>query len=482
MMKDASIDLRKISDTLFEIPRSGGMRVPGRIYADEKLMNAIRGEGGLTQVMNVAHLPGIVGYSLAMPDIHWGYGFPIGGVAATDPDEGGVVSPGGVGYDINCGVRLCLTRLTVEEVRPRIEKIVSRMFSNIPCGVGSEGAIPRVSMKELEMVMTKGARWAIEHGYGHKGHLDNIEDGGCIPGADPSAVSARARERGLEQVGTLGSGNHFAEIDVVDQIYHPAAAQAFGIAVGQIAVMIHTGSRGFGYQICDDYLKILGRAMQKYEIKLPDRQLACAPVVSEEGRSYLAAMACAANFAWANRQTIQHLAEKSLIEGMGSSPRDVGLRLLYDVCHNVAKIEEHDVGGKLRRLCVHRKGATRAHLPRGQRADWPNGQPVIVPGDMGSASFLCVGTERSLAETFGSTCHGAGRVLSRTAARAKFGGRDLVNELANEGITVMAKGRGTLSEEMRGAYKDVTLVVDVMDRSGISRKVARLRPIGVIKG
>jgi tRNA-splicing ligase RtcB (3'-phosphate/5'-hydroxy nucleic acid ligase) len=482
MNKDASIELRKISDTLFEIPKSGGMRVPGRIYADEKLLSAIRGEGGLTQVMNVAHLPGIVGYSLAMPDIHWGYGFPIGGVAATDPAEGGVISPGGVGYDINCGVRLCPTRLTVDEVRPRIEKIVARLFSNIPCGVGSEGAIPRVSTKELEQVMTKGARWAIEHGYGHKGHLDNIEDAGCIPGADPSTVSARARERGLEQVGTLGSGNHFAEIDVVDQIYHPEAARAFGIEVGQIAVMIHTGSRGFGYQICDDYLKVLGRAMQKYGIHLPDRQLACAPVESDEGRAYLAAMACAANFAWANRQTIQHLAEKSLIEGMEASPRDVGLRLLYDVCHNVAKLEEHDVEGKTRRLCVHRKGATRAHLPRGQKGDWPHGQPVIIPGDMGSESYLCVGTERSLAETFGSTCHGAGRVLSRTAARAKFGSRDLVGELAREGITVMAKGRGTLSEEMRGAYKNVGQVVDVMDRAGVSRKVARLRPIGVIKG
>jgi tRNA-splicing ligase RtcB (3'-phosphate/5'-hydroxy nucleic acid ligase) len=482
MGKDEPVELKKIHDTLFEIPRSGGMRVPGRIYADEALLNSIRGEGGLTQVKNVAHLPGIVGYSLAMPDIHWGYGFPIGGVAATDPAQGGVISPGGVGYDINCGVRLCATALTVDEVRPRIERVVARLFSNIPCGVGSEGAIPAVSKKELDRVMLKGAAWAVEQGYGHRGHLEYIEEQGCLGGADPSFVSERAHERGREQIGTLGSGNHFAEIDVVDRIYHPQAAQEFGLEEGGIAVLIHTGSRGFGYQICDDYLRVLGRAMQRYDIHLPDRQLACAPVDSEEGRAYLAAMACAANFAWANRQTIMHLAEKSLIEGMERSPRDVGMRLIYDVCHNVAKFETHDVDGRPRRLCVHRKGATRAHVPVGQKSPWDCGQPVIVPGDMGTESFLCIGTDRSLVETFGSTCHGAGRVLSRTAAKAKFGKRDLVRELAEDGITVMAKGRGTLAEEMRGAYKEVGRVVDVMDRAGISRKVARLRPIGVIKG
>jgi len=481
-MKDEAIEIRKVHDYLFEIPKSGGMRVPGRIYADERLLNAVRGEGGLTQVQNVAHLPGIVGYSLAMPDIHWGYGFPIGGVAATDPEEGGVISPGGVGYDINCGVRLCATRLTAAEVRPRIERVVACLFSNIPCGVGSEGAIPRVSAPELDRVMTKGARWAIERGYGRLEHLEATEEHGCLAGADPSEVSQRARERGQEQVGTLGSGNHFVEIDVVDEIFRAEAAEEFGIEEGQIAVLIHTGSRGFGYQICDDYLKILGRAVVNYGIQLPDRQLACAPIHSKEGRSYLAAMACAANFAWANRQTIQHLAEKSLIEGMGRSSREVGLRLIYDVCHNVAKFEDHEIGGRLRRLCVHRKGATRAHMPRGQRAPYNCGQPVIVPGDMGTESYLCVGTERSLVETFGSTCHGAGRVMSRTAAKARFGKRDLVRELAEDGITVMAKGRGTLAEEMRGAYKDVGHVVEVMEQAGISRKVARLRPIGVIKG
>jgi tRNA-splicing ligase RtcB len=481
-MKEGAIHLEKIHDALFEIPRSGGMRVPGRIYADERMIAQIQGEGGLTQVMNVAHLPGIVGYSLAMPDIHWGYGFPIGGVAATDPAEGGVISPGGVGYDINCGVRLCATRLTASDVKPRISTLVARLFSNIPCGVGSEGAIPRVTQRDLDHLMTRGARWAIERGYGRKEHLDSIEEHGCLAGADPSKVSARARERGLEQVGTLGSGNHFTEIDVVDRLFHLEAAREQGLEEGQIVVLIHTGSRGFGYQVCDDYLKVMGRAMQRYDIRLPDRQLACAPVESEEGRDYLAAMACAANFAWANRQTIQHLAEKALMEGMERGPADVGLRLVYDVCHNVAKMEIHEVDGRARRLCVHRKGATRAHPPRGQASPWRYGQPVIVPGDMGTESYFCVGTERSLSETFGSTCHGAGRVLSRTAAKKKFGGRDLVRELAGDGITVMARGRGTLAEEMRGAYKDVGHVVDVMERAGISKKVARLRPIGVIKG
>jgi len=476
------VELRKVHDALFEIPQTGEMKVPGRIYADEKLIAQMRDEGGLTQVRNVAQLPGIVGYSLAMPDIHWGYGFPIGGVAATDPAEGGVISPGGVGYDINCGMRLCATRLNVAAVRPRIEKLVSRLFANIPCGVGSEGAIPRVSKKDLEAVMTKGALWAIQKGYGRREHLESTEEGGCLAGADPSMVSERAVERGVTQLGTLGSGNHFVEIDVVDRIYHPGAAQEFGIEEGQIAVLIHTGSRGFGYQICDDYLRVLSRATQKYGILLPDRQLACAPVESEEGRAYLAAMACAANFAWANRQTMQHLIEQSLIEGMECSPNEVGLRLIYDVCHNIAKLEMHEVEGKLRRLCVHRKGATRAHPPRGQPSPWRYGQPVIVPGDMGSESFFCVGTERSLDETFGSTCHGAGRVMSRTAAQKQFRGRDLVRELAQDGITVLAKGRGTLAEEMRGAYKEVSRVVDVMEQAGITKKVARLRPIGVIKG
>jgi tRNA-splicing ligase RtcB len=446
------------------------------------LLDEARDEGGIQQVMNVAHLPGIVGFSMAMPDIHWGYGFPIGGVAATDPEEGGVISPGGVGYDINCGVRLCSTRLTEAQLLPKIETVVAEMFRRVPCGVGSSGAIAKVAKKELDRVMTRGAAWAIEHGYGRPEHLDATEDHGCIPGADPSTVSERARERGLAQIGTLGSGNHFLELGVIEEIFHEEAAAEFGLEKGGITLLIHTGSRGFGYQVCDDYLKVMGQAVRKYGIQLPDRQLACAPVDSAEGQAYLKAMACAANFAWANRQTIMALAEEALLASLGMGPRDLGLRLVYDVSHNIAKLEEHAVGGRTRRLCVHRKGATRAHVPRGEQAPSRFGQPVIVPGDMGTRSYLCLGTEHSLAETWGSSCHGAGRVLSRTAARKKFAGRDLIGELKQEGITVMAEGRGTVSEEMRGAYKDVSRVVGVMESAGISTRVARMRPVGVIKG
>ncbi len=476
------MELQRIHDNLWEIPRHGGMRVPGRIYADRQLLDDVRDEGGIQQVINVAHLPGIVGYSMAMPDIHWGYGFPIGGVAATDPEQGGVISPGGVGYDINCGVRLCSTRLTRDQVVPRVEAVVAELFRKVPCGVGSSGAIARVAKKDLDRVMIRGAAWAVEQGYGRAEHLEATEDHGCIPGADPSMVSERARERGLEQIGTLGSGNHFLELGVVEEIYHPEAAAEFGLETGGITFLIHTGSRGFGYQVCDDYLRVMSQAVRRYKIELPDRQLACAPVSSSEGQGYLAAMACAANFAWANRQTIMALAEQAILTSLGIGPRDLGMRLIYDVSHNIAKLEEHLVGGKPRQLCVHRKGATRAHVPRGSKDPYRYGQPVIVPGDMGTHSYLCVGTANSLEETWGSSCHGAGRVLSRTAARKKFGGRDLIGELKAEGITVMAEGRGTVAEEMRGAYKDVSRVVNVMEQAGISRRVARLRPLGVIKG
>jgi tRNA-splicing ligase RtcB len=417
-----------------------------------------------------------------MPDIHWGYGFPIGGVAATDPREGGVISPGGVGYDINCGVRLCVTPFVVEEVQPHIEAIVTKLFQAIPCGVGSEGGIGRVTRKELDQVMVEGAGWSIRRGLGRKEHLEATEERGQMAGADPGAVSERARERGLAQLGTLGSGNHFVEVEKVTEILDHQVAGALGLREGDVTLLIHTGSRGFGYQICDDYLKVMRRGTDRYQIALPDRQLACVPVESEEGRAYLSAMAAAANFAWANRQAIQGLAEEALAQGMGVSAHRARLRLIYDVCHNVAKMENHRLGGTERRLCVHRKGATRAHVPRGQKSPWSFGQPVIVPGDMGTASYLCVGTEKSLDETFGSTCHGAGRVLSRTAARKKFAGRDLIRELRDDGITVMARGRGTLAEEMRGAYKDVAEVVETMEKAGISRRVARLEPIGVIKG
>ncbi|MFN8547062.1 MAG: RtcB family protein [Candidatus Eisenbacteria bacterium] len=476
------MELKRVHDYLWEIPKSGGMRVPGRIYASHSLLDQIRNEGGLQQVMNVAHLPGIVGYSLAMPDIHWGYGFPIGGVAATDPTEGGVISPGGVGYDINCGVRLCVAPITAAEVKPKIERVVTRLFQKVPCGIGSEGGIGKIGGKELDQVMRRGARWSIDRGYGHVNDLEHTEERGCLPEADPTMISERARERGLGQIGTLGSGNHFVELEVVEEIFLPEVASELGIEIGGLTVLIHTGSRGFGYQVCDDYLRVMARGAEKHRYELPDRQLACVPVNSEDGQAYWKAMSAAANFAWANRQAIMGLAEEALQEALGMTPHDMRLRLIYDVCHNVAKMETHRVDGVDRRLCVHRKGATRAHFPRGQRSPWSFGQPVIVPGDMGTASYLCVGTERSLEETWGSTCHGAGRVLSRSAAKRKFAGRDLIGELRDDGITVMARGLATVAEEMRGAYKDVSQVVDVMDHAGISRKVARLRPIGVIKG
>ncbi len=482
MTGDSPVELLQVRDYLWEIPREGGMRVPGRVFATAAMIEQVRSEGGLEQVRNVAHLPGIVGYSLAMPDIHWGYGFPIGGVAATDPAQGGVISPGGVGYDINCGVRSLTTQLLLSDVAGKLETMVQAMFHHIPTGVGSAGAIDRVSHKSLDEVMVKGAGWAVAQGYGSAADLEHTEEGGCLPGADPQAVSARARERGREQLGTLGSGNHFAEIDVVEEIYHDDAAAEFGLRRNQIVVQIHTGSRGFGHQVCDDYLKVMARAIRRYSIELPDRQLACAPVESEEGGQYLAAMACAANYAWANRQTIMALAERALTEALRIGPRELGLRLLYDVCHNIAKLETHDVTGQMRRLCVHRKGATRAFPPPGTANPWRLGQPVLVPGDMGSESFICLGCREALALTFGSTCHGAGRVMSRRRAVQHFRGRDLISEMREKGILVMAKERGTVAEEMTDAYKDVSEVVGVMHQAGISLRVARLRPLAVIKG
>lgn len=476
------ISLNRIDEHLWEVPREGAMRVPGRVYMNEAMVDHVRNEGGLAQVRNVAHLPGIVGYSLAMPDIHWGYGFPIGGVAATDPAAGGVISPGGVGYDINCGVRAVTTGIQIADVRDKLERMLHALFHHIPTGVGSSGAIENVPRKTLHHVMEKGARWAIEQGYGSQTDLERTEEGGCLAGADPSMVSERAHERGREQLGTLGSGNHFVEIDVVEEIFDEEAAGEFDLRAGQMVLQIHTGSRGFGHQICDDYLKVMARAVRRYSIELPDRQLACAPVESEEGRSYMAAMACAANYAWANRQTIMALAERALLAALRISPRDLKLRLLYDVCHNIAKLEDHEVGGKTRRLCVHRKGATRAYPPRNAPNPWRTGQPVLVPGDMGSESYVCVGQPASLQATFGSTCHGAGRVLSRKEATRRFGGRDLSGEMRAQGILVLAKERGTVAEEMSGAYKDVGEVVEVVHEAGLSCKVARLRPLAVIKG
>jgi tRNA-splicing ligase RtcB len=480
----AEIEMDQIDEFLWEIPATGRMRVPGRIYADERLIRAGQEDRSVTQVAHVAELPGIVGYSLAMPDIHWGYGFPIGGVAATRVD-GGVISPGGVGYDINCGVRLVATALGEQEVRERIRTIVQSLYRRVPAGVGSSGGIEKLSEKDLRDVLRRGSRWAVDRGYGSEEDLEKTEERGTMGGADPEKVSPRAIKRGLAQLGTLGSGNHFLEVGVVDEVYEPHVAGALGLEQGQVTLLIHTGSRGFGYQVCDDSLKVMLQVVRKYGIELPDRQLACAPLESREGKDYLAAMACAANYAWANRQIIMVLARKALAEAMQSSDAALRLRLVYDVSHNIAKMEEHTWKGETVKLCVHRKGATRAfpqghpHVPSPYREV---GQPVLIPGDMGRASFVCLGTERAMEETFGSTSHGAGRVLSRSQAKKAARGRSVAQELLDQGVEVMARERATLTEEMPEAYKDVERVVNVMHAAGISRKVVRLRPIGVVKG
>lgn len=459
------------------------MRVPGIIYASDKLMKVMGKDESPKQVANVAQLPGIVKHSLAMPDMHWGYGFPIGGVAAFDIN-GGIVSPGGVGYDINCGCRLVVTNLRREEIRPQMAKIVNALFQHVPSGVGSRGAL-KLSRSEEKRVLVEGARWAVKNGYGSQGDLESMEDGGCLPGADPEAVSERALERGKDQVGTLGSGNHFLEVEIVEEIFDRDVASALGIEVGQVAVLIHSGSRGFGHQVCDDYLAKLVKHVDKIGINLPDRQLACAYIQSTEGQQYLSAMACAANYAWANRQMLMHWTGEALEKALGMGPRELGLRLVYDVCHNIAKIEEHIVDGKKMTLCVHRKGATRAFppghpaLPQKFRK---TGQPVLIPGDMGTGSYVLVGTEKAMEKTFGSTCHGAGRVMSRAAAIKASKGRSIHREMEDRGVLVMSAAKGTLAEEIPEAYKDIDEVVNVVHGAGLSRKVAKLRAVGCIKG
>jgi tRNA-splicing ligase RtcB len=479
------IQLKKLSENLWEIPRSGEMNVPGRIYISQKMIEkSLQNDQALQQVINVAHLPGIQKYSLAMPDIHWGYGFPIGGVAATDLDEG-VISPGGVGYDINCGVRLAATSLEYEFVKDKIESLISHLFNAIPTGVGAHGAIKKLSTKEMKQVLTKGSCWALENNLGDSSDIDFTEESGTLKNADPDTVSDRAIERGIDQVGTLGSGNHFCEIDVVEEVYDEKAAQVFGLFKNQIVVQIHTGSRGLGYQICDDYLKTILKASNNYGFQLPDKQLACAPIKSTEGKAYLSAMQSAANFAWNNRQVIMHLAQKSFLETFKMTKSELGFHLIYDVCHNIAKLEQHEIDGELKKVCVHRKGATRAFPPGSKMIPSKYqsvGQPVLIPGDMGRYSFVAVGTEKAMHETFGSSCHGAGRNLSRTKALKDAKGRNLLEELKKRGVVIQAKGYKTIAEEMPDAYKDVSEVVDVMHNEGISKKVAKLRPIGVIKG
>jgi tRNA-splicing ligase RtcB len=478
------MEIRRVGEVVWEIPRSGAMRVPARVYASESQMGTLRQDPALVQLAQVAELPGIVGHAMAMPDVHWGYGFPIGGVAAVDADDG-VITPGGIGFDINCGVRLLRTRLEAAAVEAVRDRLADRLFATVPAGVGSSGAVHALSARDERRVLERGAAWAVEEGFGRAADLDHCEDGGRLRGADPDAVSETARVRGRSQVGTLGSGNHFLEVQRVERVHDARAAATLGIEEGQAAVMIHSGSRGLGYQVCDDALRVMDRAMRRHGISVPDRQLACVPLRAPEGEAYLAAMAAAANFAWANRQVMTGLAERAFLEVFGVGPVTLGFGLVYDVCHNVAKLEEHVVGGKPRRVCVHRKGATRAFGP-GHPALPPSvrhlGQPVIIPGDMGRHSFLLLGAAGAMTESFGTTCHGAGRLMSRAQAKKAGRGVDLVGALAERGVTVRARSLRGIAEEMPWAYKDAAEVVDVVTRAGLATLVARLRPVIVIKG
>ncbi len=477
------MQIKRIDDYRWELAPQGNMRVPGIVFSSSGMLDQLRKDEALKQVANVATLPGIVKASMAMPDIHWGYGFPIGGVAAFDWNEG-VVSPGGVGYDINCGVRLARTNLHRDDIKDRCKDLVDALFRHVPCGVGSTGSI-KLSAKEEKKVLVQVSRWAVRNGFGVDQDILHTEDFGALDGADPDLLSDRALTRGLKQLGTLGSGNHFLEVGVVDKIYHPEAADAFGLFEGQVTVMIHSGSRGLGYQVCDDSLAFMTKHVRTLGIDLPDRQLACAPIQSKEGRRYLRAMACAANYAYANRQIMLHLTREAFERALSISPKALNMQLVYDVCHNIAKKERHLVDGRQRWLCVHRKGATRSFGPGqpGLSDDYQQvGQPILIPGDMGTASYVLLGTQTALEQTFGSTCHGAGRVLSRKAAKKKSKGRSIGRELEDRGIFVRWTGRWTMAEEMPEAYKDVSEVVDVVHGAGISKRVARLRPMAVVKG
>ena len=461
--------LEKIDDYRWLIPRTykAGMLTDTVVYASERLLDAIRRDQSLEQAANVAMLPGIVGRALAMPDIHQGYGFPIGGVAAVD-EQHGVVSPGGVGFDINCGVRLLSSNLTVKDVKPKLHDLVHQLFRDIPSGTGQSSRLS-VSETDLNQVLEKGPRWAVDRGMGSEADLDHTEERGCIAGADPYAVSPRAKQRGKPQLGTLGSGNHFLEVQRVDEIFDEKTASQYNLSQDRIVVLIHTGSRGLGHQVCTDYVSQLDEAMRRYDLHLPDRQLACAPIHSPEGQRYLHAMAAAANFAWTNRQSISHSVRGAFQRIFGD---DVHLSVIYDVAHNIAKLETHTVAGSKKRVLVHRKGATRA---------FP-GQPVFIPGSMGTASYFLLGQEDAMRETFGTACHGAGRVLSRSAAKKGVTAKEIQKELESRGIIVESLTREGLTEEKPEAYKDIEAVVDVVHNVGLASRVARLRPVGVIKG
>jgi tRNA-splicing ligase RtcB len=481
------VPLKQIDTYVWEIPRSykPGMRVAGRVYADEQLLEKMRADATLEQCSNVAFLPGIHKWSITMPDGHEGYGFPIGGVAAMDYEEG-VISPGGVGYDINCGARLIRTNLDEKTVRPVLLQLLEALFSNVPSGLGSRGKI-KVTASELNKVVTDGVEWAIDHGYGWSDDMRRCEEEGCMEAADPDKVSSVAKGRGMPQLGSLGSGNHFLEIEKVDKIFDQAIAEKLGIQrIGQILVLVHTGSRGFGYQVCSDYLQLMERAVHKYRIVLPDRQLACAPVHSQEAEAYLPAMAAACNYAWVNRQMITHWTREAFEKVFAKSADALDMQLIYDVAHNIVKLEEHTVeDGKLRKVYVHRKGATRAFPPG--HPDIPAeyrsiGQPVLIPGSMGTSSWLLVGNPTAMQISFGSTAHGAGRVMSRAASKRRWWGKDVEKALKEKGILIRAANMATVSEEAPGAYKDVDRVAEVSHQVGIATKVCRLVPLGVTKG
>jgi len=485
LREDVAIEksqLKKLDDYRWLVPRGtkDGMRADALIYADARLLDAIVKDLSVEQAMNVAFLPGIVGRSLAMPDIHQGYGFPIGGVAATDMRTG-VVSPGGVGFDINCGVRLLGSTLEKDEVVPRLRELVNQLFRDVPSGTGSKGFVD-CSFPDLDQALERGAAWAVERGLGEADDVVFCEESGAMDGADAGKVSDRAKQRGRTQIGTLGSGNHFLEVQYVQKVFEPEVAERFGLRENQVVVLIHCGSRGLGHQVCTDYLKTMNDAMRRYQIELPDRQLACVPIHSPEGRSYLAAMAASANYAWANRQAITHFTRKSFRKIFGEGTE---LRVVYDVAHNIAKQERHRVKEEQREVLVHRKGATRS-FPAGSPfipgAYQTVGQPVLIPGSMGTASYVLVGTEKAMEETFGTVCHGAGRAMSRTAAKKGRDARTETKKLEEQGIILRSETRDGILEEIPEAYKDIDAVVDVVHNAGLARKVARLRPIGVIKG
>lgn len=474
--------LERLDGTRWRLPRRGGMRVDGLIFANDALIDDIIATDAARQVANVACLPGVVGRSIGMPDIHWGFGFPIGGVAAFDPEQGGVISPGGVGYDINCGVRLLRGDCSVDSIRDRLKLLTDEVFRRVPAGLGRGHAGSGLRKGDIRSLLHYGAEWAVSAGYGVPDDLERIEDGGRLSGADAQAVSDRAIERGRDQVGTVGSGNHFIEIGCVDEVYDPAAARRLGLEAGTVTVLIHSGSRGLGHQVCDDFLQTMERTAAGHGIELPDPKLACAPLGSAVAQDYLAAMHAAANYAYANRQVMTHRVREAFEHTLGGGG---SLDLVYDVSHNIAKFEDHYVDGCARRLCVHRKGATRAfppghpELPEALRG---LGQPVLIPGDMSRYSYVLLGTQGAYAETFGSCAHGAGRRLSRRRAKRLAEGRDLNAELTRSGVLVRCSSHQTVAEEFADAYKDAAEVVDVITQAGIGRRVARLRPLGVVKG